>query len=169
MSDVDLAVQLLRETPTHENRPENQLRQWAETALSYADTLPPPPSCVVQEKTGGVHGKEVVLAEFHHRTKEITVYRDSLELLAKVGGKWHVTVPQLREAAVAHELAHHVVDVRDLNKALGHTALRVGPWRLRGHVAGADEIVAHRYAHRHSSLGPSPLLLTAALAARLGG
>jgi hypothetical protein len=169
MSDLDLAVRLLRATPTHEHRPDTQLRRWAEIALSYADALPPPPACAVTERTGGVRGKQVVLAEYHHRTSAITVYSDSLALLAKVGRRWHVTVPQLREAAVAHELAHHVVDVRELNTALGHTALRLGTWRLRGHVAGADEVVAHRYAHRHSSLRPSPFLLTAALADSLGG
>ena len=120
------------------------------------------------EKTGGVRrDRGRCSPSSTTATNEITALPDSLDCSAKVGAQWQVTVRSCVEAAVAHELAHHCRGRPRTQQPFGHNALRVGPWRLRGHVAGADEIVAHRYAHRHSSLRPSPLLLTAALAARL--
>jgi hypothetical protein len=168
-ADVDLAVDLLRATPTHERRDDAQLRDWAEIALAYGDELadgPDPETDVeIVERTGGVRDGELLIAEYRKPT--ITLYRDSLALLEKIAKRegWPVSAAALRKAAVAHELLHDRLDVRELNRRLGHTAVRLGPLRVRGHVAGADELVAHRYAHRRSALGVSPLLLTTALAA----
>ncbi|MBB4682864.1 hypothetical protein [Amycolatopsis jiangsuensis] len=167
MTDVDLAVRLLRTTPTHENRPESQLREWAGKALAYGDELAgieDDGEIRVVDREGGAGSRELLLAEHHRGT--VTVYSDSLrrvEELARAKG-WPVTREALRTAAVAHELAHHLLDVRELNRRLGHTALRFGPVRVRGHVAGAEEIAAHRFAHRRSGLAVSPLLITTALA-----
>jgi hypothetical protein len=167
-SDVDLAIELLRATPTHEGRSTAQLRDWAEIALSYGDELaaaPDPAEEVrVVERDGGVRDGEVLIAEYRKST--VTLYRDSLALLEKLANRkgWPVSGAALRKAAVAHELVHHRLDVRELNRRLGHTAARLGKLRLRGHVAGADEIVAHRFAHRRSGLGVSPMLLATALA-----
>ncbi|GAA3566488.1 hypothetical protein GCM10022222_57990 [Amycolatopsis ultiminotia] len=167
MSDVDLAVRLLRATPTHENRAEPQLREWAETALAYGDELAATgedDGVRVVEREGGAGKRELLLAEHHHGT--VTVYSDSLqkvEELARAKG-WPVTREALRRAAVEHEIAHHRLDVRELNRRLGHTAIRFGCLRVRGHVAGAEEIAAHRFAHRRSGLAVSPLLITTALA-----
>ncbi|MEU0511813.1 hypothetical protein [Amycolatopsis sp. NPDC006125] len=177
-SDVELAVRLLRETPTHENRPAEQLARWAETALAFGDELAdrdePDPPVRVTEAVGGRRDGEVLLAEYHARRGVVTVYRDSLALLRRIAVRhgWDADVPAeaLRAAAVAHELVHHRLHHgagRELNRRLGHTAMRLGRFRVRGHVAGADELVAHRFAHRRSGLGKSPLLLTAALAASL--
>lgn len=167
MSDVDLAVGLLRATPTHENRSDAQLRTWAEIALAYGDELAAgndSGDVQVVEREGGVSDGELVLAE--HQRGSVIVYPDALrrvEKLARARG-WPITRGALRRAAVAHELAHHRLDVRELNRRLGHTAFRLGPLRLRGHVAGAEEITAHRFAHHRSGLAVSPLLITTALA-----
>ncbi|WP_405057939.1 hypothetical protein OG474_35110 [Kribbella sp. NBC_01505] len=169
MNDLDLAVGLLRDTPTHENRTDEQLQSWARTALEYGDELADtdtPVEIHVVEREGGVRKGELLLAE--HQRGTVVVYTDALrrtEELARERG-WPITRETLRRAAIAHEVAHHRLDVRELNRRLGHTAARLGPFRIRGHVAGADEIAAHRFAHRRSGLAVSPLLLTAALAGR---
>ncbi|MFB6722691.1 hypothetical protein ACFCV3_21120 [Kribbella sp. NPDC056345] len=169
MNDLELAVGLLRDTPTHENRTGEQLRSWARTALEYGDELaegPDADTVHVIEREGGVRKGELLLAE--HQRGTVIVYTDALRRTEEVARQrgWPVTRESLRRAAVAHEVAHHRLDVRELNRRLGHTAARLGPFRLRGHVAGADEIAAHRFAHRRSGLAVSPLLLTAALAGR---
>ncbi|MFF1816779.1 hypothetical protein ACFVWG_05760 [Kribbella sp. NPDC058245] len=169
MNDLDLAVSLLRDTPTHENRTDEQLRSWARTALEYGDELADgtdDATVQIVEREGGVRKGELLLAE--HQRGTVIVYTDSLRFAEKLARQrgWPVTRASLRQAAVAHEVAHHRLDVRELNRRLGHTALRLGRFRLRGHVAGADEIAAHRFAHRRSGLAVSPLLLTAALAGR---
>ncbi|RSM74450.1 hypothetical protein DL991_29560 [Amycolatopsis sp. WAC 01375] len=167
MSDVDLAVCLLRATPTHENRSDEQLRTWAEIALAYGDELAAGSDSgdiEVVEREGGVGDHVLLLAE--HQRGTVVVYTEALrrvEELAQARG-WPVTREALRSAAVAHELAHHRLDVRELNRRLGHLAIRLGPLRLRGHVAGAEEIAAHRFAHHRSGLAVSPLLITTALA-----
>ncbi|WNV86825.1 hypothetical protein [Umezawaea sp. Da 62-37] len=175
MTDEDLAVALLRATPTHENRTEEQLRSWAATALEFADELPVEPADVhVVEKSDGVTGGLVTLAEYDARTRTVTVHTDSLALLADVAARkgWTDVTPEaLREAAVAHEVAHHRLHgglARALRRRLDHVVCRVGSLKVRGHVVGADEVVAHRYAHRASGLRRSPLQLSAALA-ELGG
>jgi hypothetical protein len=169
-SDLDLAIGLLRATPTHENRAEEQLRAWAGIALAYGDELAAGAGTdditdhvPIVERSGGIGDGELLLAEYSHGT--VTIFADALnrvEELARAKG-WPVTPESLRRAAVAHELAHHRLDVRELNRRLGHTAVRLGPFRVRGHVVGADEIAAHRFAHHRSGLGVSPLLITAAL------
>lgn len=165
-TDLDLAVDLLRATPTHENRSEEQLREWAAIALAYGDELAAgtDEDVHVVEREGGVRRDEILVAEHHGGT--VTVYTDSLTRLEKLAAEhgYQVSREALRKAAVAHETAHHRLDVRELNRRLGHTALRLGPFRVRGHVAGAEEIAAHRFAHHRSGLSVSPLLLTTALA-----
>lgn len=166
MNDVELAVRLLRATPTHERRDETQLRRWAEIALAFGDELAEATEdedVPVVERDGGVTDGQLLLAEYRKGT--VTVYRDSLARMTKLAARhhWPVSREALRAAAVAHEVAHHRIDVRELNRRLGHTAARLGRFRVRGHVAGADEIAAHRFAHRRSGLGVSPLLLSTAL------
>jgi hypothetical protein len=180
LSDVDLGARFLSETATHEGRSPEQLREWARTALEFGDELAAredsAPDVVIRESDGGVRADEVVLAEYEHRQHTVTVYTGSLKLVGEVvaaaGWADDVTPEALREAVVAHEVVHHLLHgsgTRELNKRLGHTAARIGRFRVRGHVVGADELVAHRYAHRRSGLGRSPLLVNAALAAKFGG
>lgn len=167
IGDIELAVRLLRATPTHEHRTDEQLGAWADIALAYGEELAQhtdDPAIQVVDRDGGVRKNELLLAE--HRRRVVIVYTDALarvEQLALSKG-WPVTGDALRRAAIAHELAHERIDVRELNRRLGHTAARLGPLRVRGHVAGADEIAAHRFAHLRSGLGVSPLRITAALA-----
>ncbi|ACU37285.1 hypothetical protein [Actinosynnema mirum] len=172
MSDEDLAVALLAATPTHENRDPALLRRWARVALEFGDELaarPFPVDVRVVERDGGVRDGEVVLAEYHRRTGVATVHADALRRVRHVARQrgWDVDPGALRAAAVAHEVAHHRLHgplARELKRRLGHHALRLGRVRVLGHVVGADELVAHRYAHRVSGLDRSPLALTAALA-----
>ncbi|HWO68561.1 MAG TPA: hypothetical protein VNO31_51875 [Umezawaea sp.] len=174
-TDEDLAVALLRATATHEDRTDEQLRSWAVTALAFGDELPlEDPDVHVVEEANGVAKDVVTLAEYHARTHTVTVHTDGLALLADVAARkgWtDVTPDALRRAAVAHEVVHHRLHgglARELRHRLDHVVCRVGPLRVRGHVVGADEVVAHRYAHRASGLRRSPLQLSAALA-ELGG
>jgi len=174
-TDEDLAVALLRATPTHENRTQEQLRSWAVAALAFGDDLPlRDPDVHVVEDANGVTGTVVTLAEYHARTHTVTVHTDSLALLADVAARkgWtDVTPDALRRAAVAHEVVHHRLHgglARELRHRLDHVVCRIGALKVRGHVVGADEVVAHRYAHRASGLRRSPLQLSAALA-ELGG
>jgi hypothetical protein len=178
LDDVALAVGLLRDTPTHENRTAEQLERWARTALDFGDELAADPGLDldvrVEETARPAPPGEVLLAEYHHRRHTVTVHTDGLARLADVvtraGWTEDAAPERLRAAAVAHEVVHHRLHGpagRALRLRLDHTAARLGPLRLRGHVVGADEIVAHRFAHRRSGLRRSPLLLTAALAASL--
>ncbi|GAA3464200.1 hypothetical protein ACFFSW_07155 [Saccharothrix longispora] len=166
-SDEELAVGLLAATPTHEDRAPELLLRWARVALAYGDELVPLvpiTSVLTKDARGGVTDRQVTLAEYNRRTDVVTVYRDSVELLASLSGE---DPAALRTAAVAHEVVHrhlHGPPARELRRRLDHCALRVGRLRVRGHVAGADEVVAHRFAHRVGGLRRSPLSLTALLA-----
>ena len=175
MSDLELAVRLLRDTPTHENRTDAQLERWARIALAFGDELAAEPERVdvrVEETSGRAAPGEVLLAEYHHRRHTVVVHTDGLARLAAVieraGWSEDADPAKLRAAAVAHEVVHHRLHGpagRVLRRRLDHRV--AGPLPFRGHVVGADEVVAHRYAHRRSGLRRSPLLLTAALAADL--
>ncbi|WP_433696606.1 hypothetical protein [Nocardiopsis sp. CA-288880] len=186
-SDEDLAAELLALTPTHEGRDPGQLRDWARTALAFgrelADTAGAGPAGpggagaeVTDRAAGGLRPGEVLLAEYLHRAAgdRVIVYADALDYargVAQAAG-WGRDFPRaaLRGAALAHEEAHRMLHRghgRELRRRLGHTALRLGPLRVRGHVAGADEIAAHAYAGRRGALRRSPLALTAAIAATL--
>ncbi|MFB9903628.1 hypothetical protein [Allokutzneria oryzae] len=172
-TEHDLAVDLLRSTPTHENRSPADLRHWAAVALDYGRELaqnPFPAKLPVRSATGGVTAERMVLAEYHARTAEIVVYDDALKSVGeKVRARgWDEWFPPrvLRAAAIAHEVAHHELHGargRELKRRLDLTALRIGRWRVRGHVAGADELVAHSYAQHVVGMTRSPLLLTTAL------
>lgn len=172
LTDEELGARLLAATPTHEHRDPAVLRRWARVALEFGDELARQgvdADVTVEERTGGVTDEQVVLAEYHHRGRTVTVYTDSLDRVRAVAARrgWRVDPAALRAAAVAHEVAHHRLHgplARELSRRLGHHAARLGRLRVRGHVAGADELVAHRYAHRVSGLDRSPLQLTAALA-----
>ncbi|TDQ46370.1 hypothetical protein [Actinorugispora endophytica] len=178
LGDAELGARLLRATPTHENRPDGVLGTWARTAVEVgrelADAPSPAAGVRVREASGGVGAGEIVLAEYHHRSSEVVLRGDALELagaLVELAG-WEAWFPpeRVREAAVWHELAHrmlHGAPSRDLRRRLDHRVAGAGRFRLRGHVAGADEVVAHTVAHRRSGLGRSPMLLTLGLAEAL--
>ena len=184
--EVDLAAGLLSLIPLHEDRDPERLREWAARALAFgrelaasAERAPAADTArteVVEEAVGGLAPGEVLLAEYLHRPSgdRIVVYTDALRhahRVARAAG-WGRDFPPsaVRRAALAHEEAHrmlHGARSRALRDRLGHDLLRLGPLRLRGHVAGADEIAAHAYAHARCGLRRSPLALTAAIAATL--
>lgn len=170
--DLDLAVQLLAGTPTHEGRDPELLRHWARTAEAFGAALAPV-ECragVVERADGLERG---LLARYTSRpTPTVELYVDALaaaEALIDERG-WRHWYPHgsVRRAALAHESVHeqlhHGPAKAGLKRALGHVVLRAGRFRLYGHVAGAEEIAAHAYARTVCGLGRSPLLLTAALA-----
>ncbi|MGC7095780.1 hypothetical protein ACPZ19_14000 [Amycolatopsis lurida] len=161
MNALELGAEFLAATPTHENRSTEQLRTWARIALEFGDELaaahPELPQLDIREKTGGKRPGEVLLAEYHHRDHRVTLYRDSLDFAREVSAKrgWPIAPENLRRAAIAHEVGHHLLHgprTRELNRRLGHRVLR-----LRAHVAGADELVVHRYAQHLSGIDPLQL------------
>ncbi|WP_425824996.1 hypothetical protein [Streptomyces fractus] len=171
--DLDLAVRLLSNTPTHEGRDPLLLRQWAVAAEEFGARMSPDPLAEVRivEHDGGL--TEGLLARYRSRPAQIELYVDAItraERLVDERG-WRAWFPagSVRAAALAHERAHahlHHARVRaEFKRTLGHTALRLGPHRVYAHVAGADELAAHAYARVACGLGRSPLLLTEALGA----
>ncbi|MFE2023699.1 hypothetical protein [Streptomyces hygroscopicus] len=170
--DLDLAVRLLADTPTHEGRDPALLGQWALTASEFGRRMTVRHQTVrVVERDGGLEAG--LFARYRSRPPVVEVYADTVaraeRLVAERGWRHWFPEGSVRAAALAHEQAHawlHHAPVRaEFKRALGHTALRLGRRRLYAYVAGADEIAAHAYAQTACGLGRSPLLLTEALAA----
>ncbi|MFD5074628.1 hypothetical protein [Streptomyces sp. NPDC058371] len=171
--DLDLAVRLLAGTPTHEGRDPALLRRWARAADAFGTALEPGPPCRARivERDDGL--RQLLLARYSSRPATVELYTDTIgraeTLIDELGWRSWYPVGSVRAAALAHETAHallHRTENRTaLKAAIGHTALRVGRFRVLGHVAGAEEIAAHAHARTVCGLGRSPLLLTAALAA----
>lgn len=178
MDDLEFGVRLLADTATHEGRDPALLRDWARVATEFGAELAASASPArlreprVVERTGGIG--RLLLARYVSRpAPTVELFTDTLvageELIDMLGWRAWYPAGALRAAAVAHEDAHRLLhDDSDLRRALrdriGHTALRIGRFRIAAHVAGADELLAHGYAEARCGLGRGPLLLTAALA-----
>ncbi|TDC66430.1 hypothetical protein [Streptomyces hainanensis] len=175
--DSAFAVALLAGTPTHEGRDEETLRRWAVAASRFGAALAAEPPDAgeprVVERSGGLDEDPPLLARYRSRPEpSVELFTDTValaeELIELLG--WRDRYPEgtVRAAALAHEAGHHRLHdpaaKRRLRTALDHPVLRLGRWRLLGHVAGADEIAAHAYAGAALGLGRGPLLVTAALA-----
>lgn len=182
--EEELAADLLALTPTHEGRERADLLAWAGHALEFGREMADVPDTsghvtdveVTEQARGGVRADQILLAEYLHRSSGslVVVYTDALDYAQRVASAagWGPDYPRaaVRRAALAHEEAHRLLHGergRALRRRIDHTALRIGPLRLRGHVVGADEIAAHAYAHHRCSLRRSPIALTAAIAASL--
>ncbi|MGW1717919.1 hypothetical protein [Streptomyces sp. NPDC002156] len=173
VDDVEWGVRLLAATPTHEGRDPELLRQWARTADEFGSrlALTPVPSSTarVVERADGL--ERMLLARYTSRPPTVELYTDTLALAEELvdARGWRAWYPpgSVRAAALAHEAVHahlhHGPAKAALKQALGHTVLRLGRYRVAGHVAGAEEVAAHAYARTVCGLGRSPLLLTAAL------
>ncbi|RKN04652.1 hypothetical protein D7319_27850 [Streptomyces radicis] len=175
--DTAFAVTLLAGTPTHEARDERDLRRWAVAATRFgaelaADAADGERPRVV-ERSGGLDEDVPLLARYRSRPEPtVEVFLDTVasaeELIELLGWRDLYPTGSVRAAALAHEAGHHRLHdpavKRRLRVALDHPVLRLGRWRLLGHVAGADEIAAHAYAGAALGLGRGPLLVTAALA-----
>lgn len=185
--ETTLGARLLATLPTHEDRPEPVLRRWsavaaevgADLARRYAgatvDEVAAALAVTVTEGPGGVTAEELTLAHYVDRPPTVRVFTDAVaradaEIERRGWGAWFPP-GAVRDAAVAHELVHHLLHGPDralLKRRLDHVLLRVGPVALRGHVLGADELVAHSFARHLTGLPVSPLLVSAALSADLG-
>lgn len=180
----ELAGDLLAQIPVHEGRDPLLLRSWAATALEFGRSMARGRGThasavdieVTDEPGGGVRADEVLLAEFLHKPSgdRIIVHNDAVEFAHRIAQQagWGKDFGRgtVREAALSHETCHRILHAgqgRVLRKGLGHTALRLGPLRIPGHVVGADEIAAHAFAQERCSLRRSPLALNAAIAAHL--
>ncbi|MEU6268581.1 hypothetical protein [Saccharopolyspora shandongensis] len=175
LTDAELAARLLAGTPTHEARDSAMLARWAEVSTGFGAELArsgagldDPPRVI--ERDGGLDRR--LMARYRSRpVSTVELYVDALalgeELVVFLG--WQAWFPpgSLRATALAHEEAHarlHDTAVRRaLRHRLGHISLRLGRFRILGHVAGADEVAAHGYAGAAVGLGRTPILLTAAL------
>ncbi|MEU9367687.1 hypothetical protein AB0D71_23980 [Streptomyces avermitilis] len=174
VDDIEWAVRLLAATPTHEGRDRGLLRQWARKADEFGSRLAPVPcTALVIERDSGL--ERMLLARYTSRPPTVELYTDTLTLAEELvdAHGWRAWYPpgSVRAAALAHEAVHahlhHGPAKAALKQALGHSALRIGPLRVPGYVAGAEEVAAHAYARTVCGLGRSPLLLTAALHAAL--
>ncbi|PRX44935.1 hypothetical protein B0I33_11033 [Prauserella shujinwangii] len=178
LDDVELGARLLADTPTHEHRDPALLRHWAETATGFGTRLRSRCAAAeprVVERPGGID--RLLLARYVSRpTPTVELFTDTLalgeELVDLLGWRDWYAEGALRATALAHEDAHRLLHGdaalrRALRERLGHTALRVGRFRITGHVAGSEELAAHGYAAARTGLGRSPLLLTAALASAI--
>ncbi|MFD9284238.1 hypothetical protein ACFWD7_44575 [Streptomyces mirabilis] len=171
--DLSLAVRLLATTPTHEERAPAELRQWALAADAFGAALDPGLPCRARIVERGDGLDQLLLARYISRPATVELYTDTIDraetLIDELGWRSWYPVGSVRAAALAHETAHALLHRKAtrtaLKEALGHTALRLGRFRVLGHVAGAEEIAAHAYARTVCGLGRSPLLLTAALTA----
>lgn len=171
-ADLELAVELLASTPTHEGRDPALLRRWARAADAFGAGLARK-ECrarIVERDDGLEHG---LLARYVSRpVPTVELFTDTLaaaEALIDERG-WRHWYPRgaVRASALAHEAVHehlhHGPAKAQLKQALGHVVLSAGRFRLHGHVAGAEEIAAHAHARTVCGLVRSPLHLTAALA-----
>ncbi|GAB3473221.1 hypothetical protein [Nocardiopsis coralliicola] len=182
-SEAALGAALLAGIPLHSGQPPGTVHRWADRAVEFGRGLAQDPvpaaaaaAQVVHRATGGVTAGEILLAEYLNRAggDRIVVYGDALDFAHRVAAEagWRADYPPaaIRAAALAHEEAHRLLHAgrqRTLRRRLGHDLVRLGPLRLRGHVAGAGEIAAHAYAGARCGLTRSPLALTAAIAAAL--
>ena len=180
--EVRLGARFLAEQPTHEDRPAEQVRDWsaaacavgAELALRYqgstVDGVVARLGLRVAATTGGVRDAALTLARYGTRPPTVTVFTDAVAKAEAAIEAYPWYRPDLvRDTAVAHEIAHHLLHTADravLKRRLDHVVLRVGRIALRGHVLGADEVAAHAFARRLCGLPVSPLLISAALSGR---
>ncbi len=181
-TDADLGAELLGLLPTHELRPTATLRQWAGTAGEFGaeladqlgwsdvDDAASELGLPVLYADGGVGSIQLTLAEYVSRPPAVRIFDDAITFAGRLVDAldWHDLFPadSIRAVAVCHELVHRVLDGPQgtvLKRRLGHVPLRLGPIAIRGHVLGADEVVAHGCAQVVCGLPRSPLLLTAAL------
>ncbi|MER8003468.1 hypothetical protein [Streptomyces sp. NPDC095613] len=174
VDDVEYGARFLGSLSLHEGRDPARLRQWAAAAAEFGAALAPaaiPAPLRIVESGGGL--ERGLLARYTSRPPTVELYTDSLEAAERLvtAHGWRKWFPagSVRAAALAHEAVHerlhHGPERAALKEALGHTALRLGRFRVLAHVAGAEELAAHAYAQSVCGLGRTPLLLSAALAA----
>ncbi|GAA3850404.1 hypothetical protein [Streptomyces sedi] len=180
--DVEFGRLLLANIPLHSGRDDAELRRWAGVATEFGAELAAahpeagnedlPGGARVVERDGGLDDDRMLLARYRSRPVEtVELFTDTLALAEEtvelLGWRDWFPPGAARRAALVHEEGHRLLGDRahraELRRRLDHTALRVGRFRRLGHVAGADELAAHAFAHTVCGLGRSPLLLTAAL------
>ncbi|MDT0266647.1 hypothetical protein RM844_10120 [Streptomyces sp. DSM 44915] len=178
--DVEFAQLLLANVPLHAGRDAGRLRGWAESAWGFGVELAAAHPEVtgdgarvrVVERADGLADGRLLLARYRSRpTETVELFTDTLALAEEVVELlgWRAWFPEgaARRAALVHEEGHRLLGERrhrrELRRRLDHQVLRLGRRRVLGHVAGADELAAHAFAHTICGLGRSPLLLTAAL------
>jgi hypothetical protein len=184
LDDAELGGRLLAGSSVHAQRPAEQLVSWARIAVDFghelaqrhpeaadAETWARAERISIVESDDPAAAEQMVIARFTTRPASILLYRATLEFADTAVDTlgWRADYPAgvLRSLAVHHEIAHRLVTGdhgRELKRRLAHQVVRLGPLSLSGHVVGADELVAHGFAHeRLAELRRSPVVLTAAL------
>jgi hypothetical protein len=182
LDEAGLGARVLAALPTHESRPAGLLREWAETAsrfgaeladeaaVSGAGSLVSQVGLRVVQEAGGLTRTCLTLAQYGTRPPTVRVFSDAVavaeEVVELLGWRGWFPPGSVREIAVCHEVAHHLLHGRPgaaLKECLGHVVLHMGPITVRGHVIGADEIAAHSFAQAVCRLPKSPLLISLAL------
>ena len=129
VDEVTLGARLLAALPTHEGRPEPLLRRWSRTAADlgaelagrYAgpsvDRLAGSLGLAVVEEPGGVTAGQLTLARYGGRPPAIRVCTGAVARAdAEVERRgWRTWYPPgaVRDAAVAHEIVHHLLHGAD--------------------------------------------------------
>ncbi|KAB8165920.1 hypothetical protein FH609_015665 [Streptomyces sp. 3MP-14] len=182
MDDIEFGRLLLANVPLHAGREPGELRRWADAAWEFGVELAAEHpgagadgwrgEAVVVERDGGLAEDRLLLARYRSRPVEtVELFTDTLALAEEtvelLGWRHWFPPGSPRRAALVHEEGHRLLGDRrrraELRRRLNHPVLRLGRRRVLGHVAGADELAAHAFAHAVCGLGRSPLLLTAAL------
>ncbi|MGO1982942.1 hypothetical protein [Brachybacterium alimentarium] len=179
--DVDLGVRLLRGTPTNEAREDAVLEHVSRAAQQFGHDLAADRNPVVtgittqiRERDDGLISGTPAVARFLPRQGRVELFTDVIEhceaVVEALGWKPLFPPGSIREAALLHERAHELIGherTRDLRRAVGVPAMRLGRYVRWAHVAGADELAAHAYAQSRLGLSRSPLLVTVAAMAAL--
>lgn len=181
--DTVLGVRLLRGTPTNEAREDAELEHISGAAQQFGHDRAADPevaasglAATVRERHDGLGSAAPAVARFLPRQGRIELFTDVIEhceaVVEALGWRGLFPPGSVREAALLHERAHELIGhehARDLRRAVGVPALRLGRYVRWAHVAGADELAAHAYAQSRLGLPRSPLLVTVAAMAALDG
>lgn len=182
LDEAELGARVLAALPTHESRPADLLRKWAEVAsrfgaeladevaVSGADSLASQAGLQVVQVPGGVTRTRLTLAQYGTRPPTVRVYGDAVavaeEIVKLVGWRSWFPLGSVRNIGVCHEVAHHLLHgppATALRRRLAHVLIHMGPVTVHGHVIGADELAAHSFARAACRLPKSPLLISLAL------
>ncbi|MBU0687186.1 MAG: metallopeptidase family protein [Candidatus Margulisbacteria bacterium] len=113
---------------------------------------------VFGEDKGMVAGK-VKRSEYRHESREIVIFRDTLErLMSEVDSK--ELSERLLRLLVAHELFHHLerTQVGEVSKKFMITAWKFGPFERKREIKKLSDVSAHAFTQSLLELDFSPLV-----------
>ena len=108
---------------------------------------------------GGIRGSLVRRSEYRPGTKEIVIYRDSLNQMMKEV-KAEDLQDRLIKLLIAHELFHHLEKIKlpSVPKMFRVEKWRLGPMSLGVKIRGVREVAAHAFAEALLEIKHSPMV-----------